>query len=170
MITVVDRLQEARKSAPVDVERLIGDFGLELDLEARLPADITSQLIRIDESRFRIAINIDQPALRKRFSMAHALGHYLLHKDDLGVGVSDTMAYQTPRTGPLANPRITEQHEADANRFAANLLMPDALVQSFYMKTGGNLTEMSRVFQTSREMIRYAVHSLGLDFKDTTAA
>lgn len=170
MITVVDRLQLARKSAPVDVERLISDFGLELDLEARLPANITSELIRIGDGLYRVSINVDQPALRKRFSMAHALGHYLLHKHDLGIGVSDTMAYRAPRTGPLANPRITEQHEADANRFAANLLMPDALVQSFYVKTGGNIAEMSRVFQTSKELIRYAVHSLGLDLKDTTAA
>ena len=59
---------------------------------------------------------------RKRFTVAHEIGHYLLHKD------SDSMSCGVKDIANWTNVEVNPEHEAD--EFASELLLPSAEVKS----------------------------------------
>lgn len=61
----------------------------------------------------------NDPLPRRRFSAAHELGHFLLHQGAMGRFRADT-----DETIQEANEEASDQMERQANRFAAELLMP----------------------------------------------
>lgn len=91
---------------------------------------------------------------RKRFSIAHELGHFLIpsHKPD-----SDRPFQCSLDDLHLADPMSRDRHrriEAEANRFAAGLLMPPAKIRSLSRQADVNLQSiiaMARGFGVSKE-------------------
>ncbi|MBX9583511.1 MAG: ImmA/IrrE family metallo-endopeptidase, partial [Gemmataceae bacterium] len=65
-------------------------------------------------------VNESDPVGRQRFSAAHELGHFVLHRDEMGGRA--TFA-DTPEAVELTDDE-SDRHEREANRFAAELLMP----------------------------------------------
>src|SRR5687767_11558585 len=63
---------------PVDVERLAKREGLRI-VEEKLESEISGMLYR-EGSRAVILVNQDDAPVRKRFSIAHELGHFHLHE------------------------------------------------------------------------------------------
>lgn len=106
--------------APVRLSALAGALGLRV-ISAPLPSGISGE-IRPDPSTpsgFSIRVNKNDPARRQRFTVAHEIGHYLLHRDAIGDGITDDVLYRSS---------LSDSREAQANRLAADLLMPDRLV------------------------------------------
>jgi Zn-dependent peptidase ImmA (M78 family) len=67
-----------------------------------------------------VFVNASDSVPRQRFSAAHELGHFVLHRDQMrGVSFADT-AEDIKLTDEQ-----TGEHEREANRFAAELLMPE---------------------------------------------
>jgi hypothetical protein len=73
-----------------------------------------------------VFVNASDPVPRQRFTAAHELGHFLLHRDEMGGRVS--MA-DTPANVELTDEQ-SDRHEREANRFAAELLMPAAMCRA----------------------------------------
>lgn len=117
-------IEKYSSNAPVDVEGLIRALGIELIDSSDLADGIAGQIIKNPDGKFEIHIRSSDHEFRKRFTMAHELGHYLLHRNLIGNGVTDNKAYRAIDTGKYANKSITRQHETEANKFAASLLMP----------------------------------------------
>jgi Zn-dependent peptidase ImmA (M78 family) len=69
-----------------------------------------------------VFVNADDPLPRRRFTAAHELGHVVLHRERLQRFTADTT--------------VGESHEAadalerEADQFAAELLMPEAIVRA----------------------------------------
>lgn len=78
---------------------------------------------------FLITVNAIDPPTRQRFTTAHELGHYMLHRDRIGDGIADDRAYRSTSSGRYHNTRIGPREETQANTFAANLLMPYELIE-----------------------------------------
>lgn len=113
--------------APVDVLAIA--HKLELNPVAELmPANISGLIRRTDWGGFQIAYNSAHSLVRQRFTVAHEIGHYIFHRDLLGRGVGDTLAYRDDDS-TLPNEFITLKEERQANTFAANLLMPNHLIE-----------------------------------------
>jgi Zn-dependent peptidase ImmA (M78 family) len=74
-----------------------------------------------------VFVNADDPVYRKRFSAAHELGHLLLHQDALHSG---RWIEDKPGTIREVDDDQSRQHEREANRFAADLLMPAYLCRA----------------------------------------
>ena len=128
---VKDLIEEYRTAEPpIDIEGLIAEFGIELDKYAKLPNDISGQIELIEPNKYKISVNRSHPETRKRFTMAHELGHYLLHKPLLGEGVTDNKLYRSEN-----NKNIKRTHETEANKFAAYMLMPQDRVREEYKKS-----------------------------------
>jgi Zn-dependent peptidase ImmA (M78 family) len=144
------------------VEALIESFGIELQRKAALHPDIAGEIQCFSSDRYRIAVNERDHYYRRRFTMAHELGHYLLHRDLIGTGLDDNRAYRSTNVGNFYNKNIAVEHETEANRFAANLLMPGRLVRQHHAECGGDLQELSKKFQVSTEAMGYRLKSLGL--------
>ena len=115
-------LTNARKSIPVPVHELLGRLGIKLK-QAWLADGISGMLENIGET-FLITINALDSDTRQRFTLAHEIGHYMLHRHLVGDGVDDDRAYRSTQVGKYHNTLIGPFEEREANKFAANLLMP----------------------------------------------
>lgn len=112
--------------------------------------------IEIHGSSFEIRLAIATGPLRDRFTIAHEIGHYILHylyrKQILNESINDLVAQ---RFG-------TNQAEKEANWFAAAFLMPADEFKREFASCGGDHSELSRKFQVSRQASEVRAKSLGL--------
>jgi Zn-dependent peptidase ImmA (M78 family) len=69
-------------------------------------------------------VNADDILPRRRFTAAHELGHAVLHRDRMGRFLADT-----DRTLSESD-EATDEREREANRFAAELLMPEEVCRA----------------------------------------
>jgi len=108
----------------VNVDDIARHFGVDVREEA-FPDDISGALHRGPE-RAVIAVNSTHHQHRRRFTIAHELGHFLLHHD------APSYYDQAQQVGLHFRARVTgttwDPKEVEANRFAAELLMPRRLL------------------------------------------
>ncbi len=92
-----------------------------------------------------IFVNRDEYPLRQTFTIAHELGHKILHEEwakssDYKVLLRDS-SYQSD-----------EPHEKEANAFAAHLLVPRSLLDKYWKRL--NVDQLSTLFAVSVPMIK----------------
>jgi Zn-dependent peptidase ImmA (M78 family) len=149
---------------PVPVEAIADShFGLlvreheELASVTGAPAlatgDTLSGLLLVDEREIWVsAAEARASTGRRRFTIAHELGHWVLHRSPHGTVFCRTHAVVTEPAGPTV-PDIEEQ----ASLFAAVLLFPDALVRAQRNRLGGDLDALAETFGGSRVATERAV-------------
>lgn len=108
------------KEKPVPLGRIAAALGLRV-LVSSLPAGV-SGMIQKNGNEFIIKINRNESRERQRFTLAHEISHYLLHKDILHREgeIQDTVLYRSGQP---------QRVEFEANRLAADLIMPDEGIQ-----------------------------------------
>ncbi|RWB29147.1 MAG: ImmA/IrrE family metallo-endopeptidase [Mesorhizobium sp.] len=148
--------------APVNIEGMVEALGVELERKAELHPEIAGQIELLDDGRFKISINKNDHYFRRRFTTAHELAHFLLHRNLIGRGLDDTKAYRSLNIGNFYNQSVTSQHEVEANRLASRLLMPKPLVQRYHAAMGGDRKDLAKKFQVSPEAMGYRLQALGL--------
>lgn len=154
-VNINESIERAQQSAPVDVVGLCAELGVKIHY-AYLDEDISGELVPLDDGGYQINVNEKHPATRKRFTIAHELGHYIYHKNLIGTGVDDTRAYRSTDLGRYHNTSIGQKQETEANRFAAGLLMPKKLLHE-YNKSGfseSNIAELADIFEVSASSMR----------------
>ncbi|WP_244665103.1 ImmA/IrrE family metallo-endopeptidase [Candidatus Symbiopectobacterium sp. 'North America'] len=67
-----------------------------------------------------IRVNRHDVKERQRFTLAHEIAHFLLHRDRIGDGITDDILYRS---------KLSDFMEVQANRLAADILMPGHLIQ-----------------------------------------
>lgn len=119
-------------------------------------SDATSGSIRIEaDGSFEIALASHTGADRDRFTIAHELGHYVLH-------------YLWPNqhgnaTGPVEAKRYgTGRVEWEANWFAAGFLMPASDFRRLWAEHGGSVSALAEIFKVSTEAARVRCETLSL--------
>lgn len=154
-----------QNTIPVDLDGLAKALGVELEY-APLDFEISGMVEQIDPdsddySNYRITINEMDSHNRKRFTLAHEIGHYMLHRDLIGDGLGDTKAYKTTETGRYHNKRIGAKQETEANRFAAMILFPRPYLEK-YKKDEANwpLDKLAKAFDVSEQSMEIVWESL----------
>lgn len=112
---------EAHQTAvPIKLSAIAQALGVKLRAST-LPLGISGEIRPDAESTsgFAVRVNRHDGARRQRFTIAHELSHFLLHKDQIGDGITDDVLYRS---------EISDAREAEANRLAADILMPRNLV------------------------------------------
>ena len=143
-------------SLPIDVEKLCDSLGIEIqyvdfsEIEGRIGKEISGALQKHGKT-YTILVNEDESDVRARFTIAHELGHYFLHvKDDPRQIVTSVRRDRSPK-------------ETMANKFAAELLMPKALVEEEYSKMVIPVSDtLAKKFGVSKLAIRVRLDSLGM--------
>lgn len=97
--------------------------------------DNISGLLVVKNGKHAIGVNKRHHSNRQRFTIAHEIGHLVLHhndpkKNDIYIDKKWTYFRATEK-----GQRVDEQ-EKEANQFAAELLMPDRLVKQLIEKLG----------------------------------
>jgi Zn-dependent peptidase ImmA (M78 family) len=153
-------------TVPVNIEAIIRSFDIELDKNSNLPQEVLGEISKKEGGQYKISIKKTDHYYRKRFTMAHELGHFILHKDKIGDGIDDSENYRpVRRTGTSAG----EEEEREANNFAANILMPKDLVLKYARERGvfnngviddDALKEISTAFQVSPAAMKITITRL----------
>ena len=147
-------------SVPVDPVVLANREGIKVH-NAKFGDESISGMVARRGANVTMLINHSDPPYRKRFSVAHELGHHFLHL----VGDAEIVTRKIDLFRECMKPEYEEDEdkrkEVEANQFAAGLLMPESLMREVYEKTGG-LREMARVFNVSEEAMGIRLNTLGL--------
>jgi Zn-dependent peptidase ImmA (M78 family) len=125
---------------PVDVLACAGLVGLPI-YSLDLPKGV-SGMIKLTASRsFECYVDRNEPSVRQRFTAAHELGHFVLHRDQIGEGLQDNYL--------LRAEGMSNAQEAQANRFAADLLMPRDLISKAIAEGTSDVAGLARLFKVS---------------------
>ena len=148
-------------TVPIDPVLLAQREGIRVN-NARFSDDSTAGMIVKRGEDVSILVNCDDPPFRKRFTIAHELGHHFLHLSGDGEYVdqeANMFRRQPGEEMPLTPER---RREIQANMFAASLLMPEGEVRRYWQERR-SIEAMARIFHVSEEAMGYRVDSLGLD-------
>lgn len=109
------------KKLPIDVEEIARVLNIEIK---KSPYDgekgVSGVLIR-DSSKNIIGVNTTDNEHRQRFTMAHEIGHFLLHAgNQIYVDRKYNVNFRDKKSG-----EGTDNEEIEANTFASMLLIPD---------------------------------------------
>ena len=144
---------------PINVEKICSHFKILLqyddltNLETQYGMQI-SGLIYLDNEQGEkiIAVNKVDNTLRQRFTIAHELGHYFLHFNDIDEDGS-FVSFRASRSA----------RETEANNFAAELLMPeDILREEYNLSYIPSVSYLASKFKVSTEAMGYRLKNLGL--------
>ena len=118
-----------------------------------------------------IGVNSLHPPNRQRFSIAHEVGHLVLHRELISgrVHVDKEFRVQFATLNRDAASALgTDRIEIEANQFAAELLMPTAwFIQAlaskhFDIDNEGPLEEIARKFRVSRQALDFRIRNLNV--------
>lgn len=149
------------RNIPVQLDSLFQEAGIGFTTKP-LGEDVFGCLKRLPDGKFEITVNSSNSVNRRRFTAAHELGHFVLHRHLLGNGVSDNTAYRSVSGSDCYNSNITAKHETEANMFAASVLMPtEALIRKWNSGVR-DVPTLSKEFQVSESAMEIRLRSLGL--------
>jgi len=135
--------------APVSLRDVVSHLNLSLVERRREPFVAEAALVRLGEGH---AIELRGPARerRLRFTIAHEIGHFLLHPER---AVAE-------RGG--ATSVATARFEREADQFAAELLMPAPFVRQAVLEDGLDVDRLADRFEVSLGAMRQRLRRLGL--------
>ena len=146
--------------APVNVEQLARMIGATVRYSP-LEGGISGTAIRRSTGEVIIGINSNHTHERQRFSLAHEVGHAVLHREaefHLDDGV--VIGFRSERSSKANDPR-----EIEANQFAAELLMPaELVVRDFnllhHCVVDDAIEELARLYEVSIQAMTIRVTKL----------
>ena len=156
------------KKAPVSLNLITKKLGIRLTEE---PFDEELSGILVKESgAVVIGVNSTHHENRKRFTIAHEIGHYMLdHPGEMFIDKTlRQKAVVVRRDGRSSEG--TDKHEIEANRFAAELLMPSEVVEEEVRKRLSKsklpsaddlVRDMTALFQVSSKAMEIRLVNLG---------
>ena len=140
--TILDRMEIIRANQselPVSVTRIAREFGIRVFKSSGWP-DKLSGLIRKNQGKYEIFVNGQHPLVRRRFTIAHELAHFILHRDEIGNGITDDVLY---RSG------LSNKMEKEANQLAADILMPWKLLDPILDSGESDIRKLADMFKVS---------------------
>lgn len=164
-------LNAAIKEIPIELSRVADSLSVNVHYDS-LENNVSGVLVVKDQKRHAI-INADHHPNRQRFSLAHELGHLILHdagEDRLFVDTNMRVYQRTgsPSDNAYHQPEstTTPYEEREANRFASALLMPQDLVQKaaidMDLSDETDIALLARTFGVSDQAMSIRLQQLGL--------
>jgi Zn-dependent peptidase ImmA (M78 family) len=117
--TVKSILQRYKLKVPVDLSFIAQQEGIQIRQESL--EDRVSGMLILKEEQSIIVINQEHHPNRQRFTIAHELGHFFLHKNLAHVFFDESLLFFRDEHSAQGS----KYHEIEANIFAAELLMPE---------------------------------------------
>lgn len=152
---------------PINVEGIAQSLGLEV-VHADLGPEVSGLLV-FDGATAQICVHKKDSLVRKRFTIAHEIGHHFLkHQFESGEHVHVDKGNYISQRGPRASDGI-DPKEIEANQFAACLLMPTKALRLRIEKLGGasplldqHVTLLAKEFGVSDQAMTIRLTGLGL--------
>ncbi len=157
--------------APINLKLLAKKLKITIK-EQDLDGDISGFLLK-DKGKATVGLNMYHADVRKRFTLAHEIGHFKLHEIDSPIFVdysykgSMLRSKESNKIYRRTNNEVNPTMEKEANFFAANLLMPKILVKREIENINNNLdydnkvSKLAEVFEVSTQAMDYRLKFLG---------
>jgi Zn-dependent peptidase ImmA (M78 family) len=147
MMRIEESLQTIRdfqKVAPVEVIGLANSLGVKV-YYTDWPSDVSGRIQKDAKlggaSGYAILVNKNHHENRRRFTVAHEIAHFVLHRHEIGDGVFDDALY---RSG------LSQKIEIEANKLAADILMPWPLINEAFGKGINTIDALAARFAVSK--------------------
>jgi len=145
---------------PVDVESLAKSLGLQVLYHPFSDGseDISGCIIQ-EQGIVAIGVNSSHHPNRQRFTVAHEMGHYVLHRATLE---------SVHLTRDFRSSEGDDDREIEANSFAAELLMPEEMIRErinnaeLDVESASKLTQLARTFGVSQQAMTIRLVRLGI--------
>jgi len=125
------------------------DLGLNVWEMHNLPENISGKIFRDalngGTSGYSIGIKATEGFRRKRFTVAHEIAHFLLHRNKIGDELADDAMY---RSG------LSTREEAQANQLAADILMPVQLIKSLQLQGYSDISKLANALEVSEPAMK----------------
>jgi len=151
------RAESFQNTPPVDVYGIARSNGLDIT-EKVFPADQAdiAGFVTVQDGRGRLFVNLLDSPSRRRFTVAHELGHWRLHRNELQNDPKRSVLFR------IAIGKLNEDPlEKAANVYAANLLVPLDLLKQY--RKGMSVKQLAKLFEVSTEVIGYRLSLLEKD-------
>ena len=145
--------RDARIEAPpVDLRLVAAACGLGYEEVDYFPDEVDA-LIVCSDTRNVAVVNKTQSETRRRFSLAHEIGHYLLHRNGTDFRESVTIDSPPTEADDACGGSVTEQ---EANLFGRELLIPIEFLKASF-RPGMLSLDIARCFAVSESVAAIAV-------------
>lgn len=163
------RAEELLSSARVEAPPIpVRDVAEHLGLRVRPSTfgDGVSGLLVLDGGKPTIGYNRLHPRVRQRFTIAHEVSHFVLHRQEAELFIDknyNSVFYRDDRSSEGKYKR-----ELEANAFAAALLMPIEMLRqeiskrSFDLAEEDSLDELAHFFEVSKQAMAYRLANSGI--------
>jgi Zn-dependent peptidase ImmA (M78 family) len=168
MYSVLEKIQDEKEKRvverylqviPLDIVGLAKELELTVKESLELPDKVSGFIKKIHDTVL-ICVNERHSLNRKRFTVAHELGHYFLHNERLDEGIVDGIDILY-RDGTL------DEIEKQANEFAANILMPEIEFRKLWAECT-TIQDIATYFYVSESAIITRAKFLKLAKEDST--
>lgn len=129
------------QNIPIRLGALASDLGLKVKVGTLEPGISGEIRPDVENGSYLIRISRHEPKARQRFTLAHEISHYLLHRDEIGDGIEDSILYRS---------QLSSKIEAQANRLSADIIMPVNVISSKIAGREGAISDQD-VFDLSEE-------------------
>jgi Zn-dependent peptidase ImmA (M78 family) len=140
----------------VDVHKIAKKLGIEI-CEEKLDEDVSGVLVMKNTVPF-IFINEKQPENRQRFTIAHELGHYVIHHSDWHVNIGKSIKIYNRDSKSSSGEHL---EEIEANQFAAELLMPKGNIDRFMAKNKITIFDEDSIERLA-EFLKVSIQALSI--------
>lgn len=125
----VEKLLKMNKvtSPPVPIEKIAKTLGLDIRMAPDHEGLSGFLVTDPDNARTIIGVNKGHHPNRRRFTIAHEIGHHVLHENE-SVHVDETGIFKVALRSAESSSGM-DPTEIEANTFAAELLMPEQLLE-----------------------------------------
>lgn len=145
------------RKLPIDVMEIaqnlgaIVRYGIFDDIDNNPEEYGVSGAIRYVEGQPIILINRNFSATRNRFTIAHEIGHHVLHKAEF-IDDENTL---------YRRDHVDDYREIEANKFAAELLMPRVAIDSLISNGVTSIDGLAECLYVSNKAMTFRLKNLG---------
>ncbi len=144
--------QKGLKMVPLDVEGIAKALDIDVKKQS-LENELSGILRKVPESdNWELLINKKHHPNRQRYTIAHEIGHYLLHRH-LQVEFQDRIFFRGAERS---------KEELQANSFASEVLIPESDFRQMVSEGKNKVDELAKTFGVSTLALRIRAKNLGM--------
>lgn len=154
----------------VPVQDIAKRHGIDVRIQPIDDDSVSGFLARLPGRHAVIGVNATHSEKRRRFTIAHELGHFFLHGEQgqQEVHIDRTRQFAV-KLRSAASSRGDDAEEIEANQFAAELLMPTRFIERDFARHSFDLSDddetvsaMADQYGVSTQAMSYRLAYLGL--------
>lgn len=151
-------IKKNQETIPVKITKIASELGITIyraNMSKNISGAIFGKNIGFDNEKYIIYVNGSHHINRQRFTIAHEIAHFLLHKDRIEDNLTDSAMYRS---------RLSNVLERQANTLAAEILMPIKELRNYvYEKRIADIKTLASIFEVSKKTMQIRLRDIDKD-------